>query len=274
MQKDESDLSNTLVYAGESEDTINPILNNHDELPSIIFSGLMKYDAKGAPIEDLAEGYEYDEDSMTYTFHLKKDVKWHDGENFTADDVAFTYDLLTKDETLTASIMSNYEDIKEVKVVDDYTVSIAMAQYNAAMLDNFTIGILPKHLLEGEDINTASFNQEPVGTGRYKFVSWDKAGGSITLEKNEDYYDKVPNIERVVYKTVSVESTKATMLQSGEADLAWLNAKYADEFRKNDNYTNYDFKTADYRAVSCDFHTDFWKENSDSIGVLNYAIDK
>lgn len=272
--KDESDLSNTLVYAGESEDTINPLLNNHDELPSIIFSGLMKYDANGAPVEDLAESYEYDEGSMTYTFHLREGVKWHDGEAFTADDVVFTYELLTKDENLTASITSNYEDIKEVKAEDAETVVITMGQYNAAMLDNFTMGILPKHLLEGEDINTTPFNQKPVGTGRYKFVSWDTAGGSITLEKNEDYYDKVPNIDRVVYKTVSVESTKATMLQSGEADLAWLNAKYADEFRGNDNYTNYDFKTADYRSVSCDFRTDFWKENGDSIGVLNYAIDK
>lgn len=273
-KKEDSDLSNTLVYAGESEDTINPILNNHDELPSIIFSGLMKYDEKGAPIEDLAESYEYDEANMTYTFHLRDGVKWHDGKDFTAKDVVFTYDLLTKDESLTASITSNYEDIKEVTAEDDLTVKIVMADYNAAMLDNFTIGILPEHLLKGEDINTTSFNQKPVGTGRYKFVSWDTAGGSITLEKNDEYYDKVPNIDRLIYKTVSVESTKATMLQSGEADLAWLNAKYADEFRDNDAYTNYDFKTADYRSVACDFRTDFWKENKDSVGVLNYAIDK
>ena len=144
-KKEDSDLSNTLVYAGESEDTINPILNNHDELPSIIFSGLMKYDEKGAPIEDLAESYEYDEATMTYTFHLRDGVKWHDGKDFTAKDVVFTYDLLTKDESLTASITSNYEDIKEVTAEDDLTVKIVMADYNAAMLDNFTIGILPEH---------------------------------------------------------------------------------------------------------------------------------
>ena len=58
------------------------------------------------------------------------------------------------------------------------------------------MGIIPKHLLEGEDINITSFNQHPVGTGRYKFVEWDTAGGMITLERNEDYYDKVPNIEK------------------------------------------------------------------------------
>ena len=79
---------------------------------------------------------------------------------------------------------------------------------------------------------------------------------------------------RVVYKTVSVESTKATMLQSGEADLAWLNAKYADEFRGNDNYTNYDLRLQITVLCPVTSVPDFWKENGDSIGVLNYAIDK
>ena len=73
---------------------------------------------------------------------------------------------------------------------------------------------------------------------------------------------------------MAVESTKALMLRSGEADLAWLNAKYADTFRGDDNFRNIDFRTADYRSVSMNFNTDFWKKNADSIGVLNYAVDK
>lgn len=268
------DLSNTLIYAGESEDTINPILNSHDELPDIIFSGLMKYDADGKPVVDLAESYEYDEVANNYTFKLRDGVKWHDGKDFTAEDVIFTYDVLTRDQTLSASITSNYEDISSITAPDDHTVIINLSQYNAAMLDYFTMGILPKHLLEGEDMNTTPFNQHPVGTGRYKFMEWDTAGGMITLERNDDYYDKVPNIERVIYKTVAVESTKATMLQSGEADLAWLNANYAENFRGNDKFKNIDFKTADYRGISMDFKTDFWRENKDSIAVLGYAINK
>ena len=59
------DLSNTLVYAGESESTINPLLNNHEELPDLIFSGLMKYDANGQPVPDLAESYDFDESTLT-----------------------------------------------------------------------------------------------------------------------------------------------------------------------------------------------------------------
>lgn len=269
-----SDLSNTLVYAGETADSINPIINDGSELSGIIFSGLMKYDASGKPIVDLAESYSYDEGSLTYTFKLRKGVKWHDGQLLTAQDVVFTYDKLTKDTTLAASVLSNYTDIASVTAIDDNTVAITLSQFNAAMPDNFTIGIAPKHLLDGQDLTTASFNQAPVGTGRYKFVEWDKTGGTITLEKNADYYDKVPNIDRVVYKTVAVENTKALMLESGEADLAWLNANYAEKFRGKDGYKNIDFTTADYRAISVDNRTDFWIKNKDSVGVLNYAIDK
>ena len=262
------EMANTLVYAGENEDTINPLLNNHQELPTIIFSGLMKYDAKGQPVPELAESFTYDKGTHTYAFKLRDGVKWHDGKPLTVEDILFTYEALTKDKTLASSITSNYEDIKSITAPDAQTVIFTLSKPNAAMLDNFTIGILPKHLFAGKDINTAPANQHPVGTGRYKFVEWDTAGGMIILEKNKDYYGKVPNIDRIVDKTVAVESTKALMLQSGEADSAWLNAKYADTFRGKDGYKNIDFATADYRSAAMDFHTDFWKRNGDSIGVL------
>ncbi|MDO5411057.1 MAG: ABC transporter substrate-binding protein [Lachnospiraceae bacterium] len=266
--------SDTLVYAGESEDTINPLLNSHDELPNIIFSGLLKYDGEGKPVEDMAESYEFDKSALKYTFYLRDNIKWHDGESFTAEDVVFTYKVLTEDKTLSSSITTNYEDIEKIEAPDEKTVEITMSQYNAAMPGYFTIGILPEHLLKGEDINTTAFNQKPVGTGRYKFVSWEKEGGMINLECNKEYYGKVPDIEKIIYKTVAVESTKATMLQSGEADLAWLNSNYAKTFRGKEGYQNIDFKTADYRAMSMDFRTEFWQKNADSIGVLNYALDK
>ena len=234
----------------------------------------MKYDAKGAPVPDLAESCSFDRPTNTYTFTLREGVTWHDGKPFTAEDVVFTYDALTKDKNLASSITSNYQDITSIAAPDARTVVFTLSQPNAAMLDNFTIGILPRHLFAGRDINTAPANQKPMGTGRYKFVDWDTAGGMIVLERNADYYGKVPSIKRIVYKTVAVESTKALMLRSGEADLAWLNAKYADTFRGDDNFRNIDFRTADYRSVSMNFNTDFWKKNADSIGVLNYAVDK
>ncbi len=187
-------LSDTLVYAGENESTINPVLSSHDEIVELVFSGLMKYDGNGIAVPDLAESCEYDEATCTYTFHLKNGVKWHDGEAFTAKDVVFTYQVLTEDETLTSSVTSNYEDITDITAPDDETVVITLDKYCANMPGYFTIGIIPQHLLEGEDMNTTSFNQHPVGTGRFKFVDWDMTGGLITVVRNEDYYWKVTKI--------------------------------------------------------------------------------
>lgn len=269
-----SDLSNTLIYAGENADTINPILNNHQELTDIIFSGLMKYDAHGKPTPELAESVAYDPSTLAYTFTLRRGVKWHDGKELTADDVVFTYEVLPRDATLASVITSDYRDIASITAPDSGTVVITLSRPNAAMLDSFTMGILPRHLLEGQDMNTTPFNQKPVGSGRFKFVEWDIAGGMIILERNADYYGKTPNIERIVYRTVAVESAKSLMLQSGEADLAWLNAKYAEGFRGREGFRNIDFVTADYRSIACDFRTEFWQKNGDSIGVLNYAVDK
>ena len=266
--------ANTLVYAGEEVSTINPLLDTHGELTTIVFSGLLKFDGNGKPVEDLAESYQYDEGSTTYTFKLRQGVKWHDGKDFTADDVVYTYKTILEDEALADSIRSDYEDIESVEKTDDYTVVIKLKKHMQPIETYFTIGILPKHLCEGQDIETMEFNQKPIGTGRYKLTSWETDGGMISFEANKDYYGKVPGIEKVVYKTVGDETTKATMIQSGEADLAWLNSKYAATFNGKSEFTQWVFTTADYRGASMEMESDFWKDNADSIGVLNYAIDK
>lgn len=264
----------TLVYSGEGQSVLNPLLHNTDDIQAIIYSGLMKYDGNNKPVVDLAESYDYDAGTKTYTFHLRDGVKWHDGEAFSADDVVFTYEALTKDKTLSSGITSSYQDIKRVNALDKDTVTIEMKQENAAMLDYFTIGIIPRHLLEGKDLNTDSFNQHPVGTGRYKFVSWDAAANEICLVRNEDYYGKVPNIKNIIFQNVYDESTKATMMRAGETDLAWLNAIYASTFNNDDAYQVTKHPSADWRGISLNFKKDFWAKNKDSAAVLNYALDK
>ena len=222
----DDEMANTLVYAGENEDTINPLLNNHQELPTIIFSGLMKYDAKGQPVPELAEGFTYDKGTHTYAFKLRDGVKWHDGKPLTVEDILFTYEALTKDKTLASSITSNYEDIKSITAPDAQTVIFTLSKPNAAMLDNFTIGILPKHLFAGKDINTAPANQHPVGTGRYKFVEWDTAGGMIILEKNKDYYGGGVKIAGREFKhAIGAEPTEENTFGSITVDLSGMEAE-------------------------------------------------
>lgn len=265
----------TLTFASSDYKTLNAILNTHDELPSLIFSGLMKHDGKGNAVCDLASKYEFDEATLTYTFHLRDNVTWHDGKPFTAKDVKFTLDQLRNNKDLESETTDSYKDIKDVVVVDDHTVKIVLSKPNAAMLDNLAIGILPEHLLAGKDIMNDGFNQNPVGTGRYKFVSWDK-GQSIVLTRNDAYYGKKPNIEKIVCKIIPNENAKAAQLKSGGIDFALLNAKDAKAFRDNKDFTIFDFKTADFRAIGVSYKNPFWQnpDHKALLPVLGYAIDK
>ena len=270
----QEDLNSGLVFAGEGVLSINPLINVHDELPGLIFSGLLKHDLSGKVVPDLCSSFDYDPNALRYTFHLKDGVYWHDGTPFTAADVVFTYQKLCFDQSFISPARSNYLDIKNVTATDPQTVVMELSAPNAALPGYLCIGILPEHLLKDEELMTSFFNQQPVGTGRYQFKEWDRAAGRIELVVNAAYYGKVPAIKHITYCTTADESNKSLLLRSGKADLAWLNAEDAAWFRTQAEFENIDFKTADLRTISMDFRTPFWQRNRDSIAPLNYAIDK
>ena len=183
----------TLVYGSGDYTRINPAMDEHCEINMLLFSGLTAHDADDQVIPGLAEKWEYDEDSYTYTFHIRDGIKWHDGEAFTADDVKFTIEAIMDPENGSENA-PNYEDVQEIKVMDDQTIAFKLAEPNVAFLEYMTIAILPKHLLEGEDMQESDFFRHPVGTGPYKLESWD-AGQSIVMTKNEDNYLGSPKID-------------------------------------------------------------------------------
>ena len=205
----------TLVYGSGDYTRINPAMDEHCEINMLLFSGLTAHDADDQVIPGLAEKWEYDEDSCTYTFHIRDGIKWHDGEAFTADDVKFTIEAIMDPENGSENA-PNYEDVQEIKVMDDQTIAFKLAEPNVAFLEYMTIAILPKHLLEGEDMQESDFFRHPVGTGPYKLESWD-AGQSIVMTKNEDYYLGSPKIDKVIFKIVEDDNTQAVQLR-----LIWL----------------------------------------------------
>ena len=222
----------TLVYGSGDYTRINPAMDEHCEINVLLFSGLTAHDADDQVIPGLAEKWEYDEDSCTYTFHIRDGIKWHDGEAFTADDVKFTIEAIMDPENGSENA-PNYEDVQEIKVMDDQTIAFKLAEPNVAFLEYMTIAILPKHLLEGEDMQESDFFRHPVGTGPYKLESWD-AGQSIVMTKNEDYYLGSPKIDKVIFKIVEDDNTQAVQLQSGEIDMALLDPKNAENFKNID----------------------------------------
>ncbi|MGL4913690.1 MAG: ABC transporter substrate-binding protein [Romboutsia sp.] len=261
-----------LVYGSGDYTSINPALYEHGEINSLIFNGITAHDKTNKVVPGLAESWEFDKATNTYTFKLRNDVKWHDGEKFKAEDVKFTLDTIMNPENA-SEIASNYEDITKIEVVDETTIKISLKAPNVAMLDYLTIGILPKHLLEGKDIVTDTYNQSPIGTGPFKIGKWDK-GQSITLEKNEDYFEKEVGLDKVVFKIVVDAKAKAMQLKSGELDLAQVTPKDMTIFENNKDFNTHIMKTSDYRGIMYNFNTPLFKENKELANALSYGIDR
>lgn len=262
----------TLVYASGDYTRINPAMDEHGEINILLFNGLTAHDGKNQVVPGLAKSWDYDPDTHTYTFHLEENVQWHDGQPFTAEDVKFTIEAIMDPENGSENA-PNYEDVEEITVIDDHTVAFRLAAPNVAFLDYMTMAVLPRHLLEGEDMQTSGFFRAPVGTGPYKLAAWDE-GQAITLEKNEDYFKGAANIDRIIFKIVSDDNAQALQMQSGELDLALLTPKDARNFEGREGYTVYDMKTSDYRGILFNFWNPYWAENRDLIPAICCGLDR
>ena len=264
--------SNTLTYASGDYTRINPAMDEHGEINILIFNGLTAHDGDNQVVPCLAKSWDYDETTYTYTFHLEEGVKWHDGEAFTAEDVKFTIEAIMDPENGSENA-PNYEDVAEITVIDDLTIAFRLTAPNAAFLDYMTMAILPRHLLEGEDMQSSSFFRNPVGTGPYMLESWDE-GQAIILVRNEDYFKGPANIERIIFKIVPDDNAQAMQMKTGELDLALLTPKDAENFANDENYTVYRMETSDYRGILFNFWNPYWTENKDIIPAICCAIDR
>ena len=263
---------NTLVYGSGDYTAINPALYEHGEINLLLFAGLTAHDENNSVVPGLAESWTFDESTDTYKFTLREGLTFHDGEPVTAEDVKFTIESIMDPDNGSENA-SNFEDVKSIKVIDDTHVDIQLDAPNVAMLDYLTIGILPEHLLKDEDMTTSDFNQNPVGAGPYKLVSWEM-GQSITMEKFENYYQGAPKIDRVIFKIVEDTDARALQLESGELNFAQITPKAEGNFTDNEDFRVYSMTTADYRGIMYNFNNDLWADNRELPAILSYAIDR
>jgi peptide/nickel transport system substrate-binding protein len=206
-----------------SPSRLNPILANDSassEISDWLFNGLFKYDKNGNPIVDLAQSYEF-KDPTTLIIKLKKNVLWHDNAKFSANDVIFTYEKII-DPKVFNSIKSNFQQVKSVKALDDYTIEVIYSQAYFKAIETWMVGILPYHLLKDEkDLMTSSFNKNPIGTGSYKLKEF-KQGQDIELIANENYFEGTPKIEKILYKFLPDPNTSFLYLKQKKLDIGGL----------------------------------------------------
>ena len=212
----------TYAISGDPGESTNVITSNSRwDLSTIklIYSPLYMYNADGINWF-LATGYTTDDD-ITYVIKLRNDVKWSDGEPFTADDVVFTYKEMEKEDNAgwAYSQLVYDEGAVDVKKVDDYTVSFTFPFKTPTALEMISqVFIMPEHIYKDvTDLKHNDYNMNSVGTGPYQAVEY-VPGSYVKFKRNEYYFKGAPSIENVVFRIIENSDTALLALQSGEVD--------------------------------------------------------
>ena len=204
---------------------------------------------------DLATDYSVSEDGMTWTFHIRDDVKFTDGEPLTASDVAFTFNTALA----TPNSEADLSMLDSVEALDDTTAIFHMSKpYNAFLYTLAVFGIVPEHCYD-----EAAYGENPVGSGRYILTQWDK-GQQVVLEANPDYYGDEVQMKKVIVLFMEEDAALAAV-KAGQVDIAYTSAVYSDE--QVDGYQLLVCKSVDSRGISLPVVVGVLKED----GTMNMA---
>lgn len=231
-------------------------LNSSDSasirVTGFVYDALMSLDPSGNAIPDLATSYKFDKKTLTYTFNLRKGVKWHDGKPFTANDVKFSYDLYMNPNAHN-NYSSLFDAIKSTSAPNDYTFVVKLKEKDVLFLEN-TIAATPiiaKHQFPNgvKDYNDNNkIHRNPIGTGPFKFKEW-KSNERIVVSANKDYFDGRPYLNEIVVKVLPDANVEALNLIKGDVDfvesvtpgLKSQVAKDKDVKMKSYDYGRFDF---------------------------------
>lgn len=230
----------TFNFAIIADPLLNPLISSgvHSVMVNkVLFNGLTKPEPGTLqPVPDLAESWESNEEFTEWIFALRQDVKWHDGEPFTADDVVYTYDARKNEEGVEAA----FTELSSVEKIDDYTVKFVLAEPlgHFPTLMSYLQWIVPKHVLEGQKLVdfTQFSKQNPVGTGPYKIEEFS-SGNYVSTVRNEDFFRGAPHMERVVFKVIPDVNTQVAQIRTGELSLATVEPVHVATFEGQPDLT-------------------------------------
>lgn len=249
---------------GEPSNLI-PILSSDSsshEIASYIYNGLVKYDKDLNIVGDLAESWEVSKDSLTITFRLRKGVKWHDGEPFSARDVMYTYKVTIDPKTPTP-YSGDFKLVKKAEMPDDHTFKVTYDKPFAPALISWSVAVLPRHLLEGKDITNSPLKRKPVGTGPFIFSEW-VPGDRVILTANPDYFEGKPYIDRYMMKIIPDSATMFLELKNNSIDMMGLTplqyVKQTDYPAFRREFNRYKYLAAAYTYIGYNLRHGFFKD--------------
>ena len=239
-----------ILVEGSIGDASNliPVLatdNASHSISGLIFNGLVKYDRDLNIVGDLAESWDISKDGLVITFHLRKGIRWHDGQPFTAEDVLFTYRLTIDPKTPTA-YAGDFLKVKKAEVLDSHTFRVTYDKPFAPALMSWGSSVMPRHLLEGTDVTKSPLARHPIGTGPYRFKEW-KTGQKIVLVYNPDYFEGRPFLDGRVMRIIPDMATMFLELRARGIDQMGLTPLQYTRQTENQYFRNHFRK---YRYLS------------------------
>lgn len=201
---------------------VNPLYTSGNDvdadLSRLVFSGLVRTGPDGSVQPDLAELPEVSDEGRTYTFKLRRNLQWHDGQAVTSRDVLYTAQVLTSADFGGDQDLSEGWRGAQFEAPDDQTFVVRLRQASAPFLvRSATVGILPEHLLASvpvRELQDAPFNANPIGTGPFRVDSLDSR--EARLSANERYYAGRPSLDRLTLRFFTDEASAIRALQSGD----------------------------------------------------------
>jgi peptide/nickel transport system substrate-binding protein len=175
-----------------------PRSRGEEQVITLLYSGLVRLDEELRPQPDLAESWQTTSDGRVLTFTLRSDLYWHDGQPLDANDVSFTIERMQALPFTSTALLANLRHIAAVSVPNDNTVVFSLTERFAPLISELSLPILPRHLLENQDIANVNFWDIPIGSGPFAFDN-RVPGQSIVLSRFDDYHHGAPLLERVAF---------------------------------------------------------------------------
>lgn len=225
----------------------------------------------------LAESCEVSEDGLTYTLKLKDNLKWHDGEPITADDVIFTADCNVNTDNgagYTNTVFIGEEAVKYEKV-DDLTVDFTIPQPSASYMEVLGhLQLIPAHAFDGNtDIASAEANLTDIGSGPYQLSEF-RDGEALVLEKFDDYYGDAPQIGSVVFQVISDPSAQEVAFKNGEINfLPAASDATAEEFKNAEGAQLHQLGEGRVKYLAWNKYCDTWKDK-DAVKAVFSALNQ
>ena len=191
---------------------------------SPVYNALTNIRPNGDVTPELAERWEIAPDGLTITFHLRRDVAWHDDAPFTAADVKFSVE--NANAKLHPWGRGAFRALERIETPDPFTAVFRLKQPQASLMlgtDRACCAILPKHIWEKEDLLKSAYNRKPVGTGPYRFVEYAQ-GESIRYAKNGRYFAGAPQIDELVLRIVPDAAARVAAFENGDVDMIYHGA--------------------------------------------------